>query len=391
MLKICYGLKVNRKDFKKPKGACIVLANHVSMYDFLMVMLSFYPKRLNAITAHKWFLNKPLNKLLPIMGCIPKFMFDPDVKSVIAFKTVLKRGGGVLLFPEGRCSSSQTYVGIHTATGKLIKKLGVPVVSCYIEGAEICMAHWRKKTRFGRVQLTYKNLFTEDDLKNMSVDEINTTIDNRLSGNDNTTTRKKPLSTLWSRDLSEGLHHLLYYCPKCEQEYSMQTMDNTITCSVCGNSATYDRFGTLTPIGDSVFDDSIPINFRNQVKHEMRLLHKDMTPIEVKVTMRNPSPVSGGGMIDVGVGTMSLDTKGWTFEGTLSEEATTLLFPVDTIPAISYDHNDNFQIYHNGMYYMFIPEDPIKCLKYVILTECAHRRFASKVLMTLGKDSGFAE
>jgi len=62
---------------------------------------------------------------------------------------------------------------------------------------------------------------------------------------------------------------------------------------------------------------------------------------------------------------------------------------VDNVPAITYEHHDNFQIYSNGIYYTFVPEDLKKCLKYVILTECAHWKFSSRVLMTPGKNSGY--
>ena len=141
VLKFCFRLKVVDKDLKMPKGPYIIMSNHHTMIDFLMVMLSFYPRRLNAVGAQKWYLYKPLHKLLPMMGVIPKNMFDPDIRSIIGIKTVVNRGDGILLFPEGRCSSSNAYVGMHKSTGKLIKKFGVPVISAYIEGANVCMPH----------------------------------------------------------------------------------------------------------------------------------------------------------------------------------------------------------------------------------------------------------
>jgi len=389
LLKLFFKLDVDRKNFVKPEGPHIILSNHYTMIDFFLVMLSLYPHRLNAVGAQKWFLYKPLNTLLPIMGVIPKNMFDPDVRSIISIKTVLNRGDGILLFPEGRCSSSQTYTGIHKSTGKLIHKFCVPVISSYLEGAPVCVPHWRKGFRFGRIRVTHKNLFSVDDIKAMSIDEINAVIDARLSGAEGVSLPKKPFQTVWSKRLAEGLHQILYYCPKCEKEFTMTSEGCSIRCTACGNEAVMDREAKLTPTPGSVAENEISLWFRDQVRHEMRSLSEDMEPIIENVKVRTPSPEPGGGMVETGAGVMRLDPKGWHFEGELKGEQVSLFFPVETVPAMSYDHNDNYQIYYGGEYYMFVPEDPRKCIKYVILAECFHWKFAAKPLMTPGKDSGY--
>ena len=389
VLKVCFRLKVDRKDLDLPKGPHIILSNHVTMYDFLLVMLPLYPHRLNAVTAQKFFLYRPLHRLLPILGCIPKNMFDSDIRSVMSMKSVLKAGNGVLLFPEGRCSSSHEYMGMHKAAGKLIKNLGAPVVSCYMEGAATCMAHWRKGVRYGRIRVTYKNLFSTDDIKSMSVEEINAAVDARLSGAEGAFPPGKPFRTFGTRQLAEGLHQVLYYCPKCGREFTMTTKGNMITCSECGNAAIMDREARLTPTDSSIAHEEIPLWFRDQVRHEMSSLGEDMEPIIEKVKVRTPAPKPGDGMIESGYGTMRLDPRGWHFDGVLSGKNVSLFFPVETVPAISYDHSDNFQIYSGGSYFQFVPEDPRKSIKYFILAECLHWKFSSKIVMTPGVNSGF--
>ena len=390
-LKICFRLKVERENLELPKGPYIILSNHLTMLDFLLAMLPLYPHRLNAVTAQKWFLNKPLHKLLPVVGCIPKNMFDPDVRSIIGMKTVINRGDGLLLFPEGRCSSSHEYVGMHKSTGKMIKKFGVPVISCYLEGADICLPHWRKGFKSGRIRVTYKNLFSVEDIQSLSIEEINTVIDARLSGAEGAlpVPSDRPFQTFSSKNLAEGLHFILYYCPKCGMEFTMMTEGNTIRCTSCGNEAIVDRKLNLFPTEGSIAEEEISLWYRDQVRHEMKLLHEDMEPIIEKVKVRTPSPEPGGGVIESGSGTIKIDPKGWHFNGEISGEHVSKFFPVETVPAISYDHNDNFQIYYAGEYYMFTPEDPKKCIKYVIIAEGLHRKFSPNVLMTPGKNSGF--
>jgi len=251
------------------------------------------------------------------------------------------------------------------------------------------MPHWRKGFRCGRIRATFRNLFSEDDIKSMSIDEINAAIDARLSGDEGALPVKKPFKTLGKKRLAEGLHQILYYCPKCDMEFTMTSEGNTLRCTACGNEVTMDREAKLTPAPGSFAEEEIPLWYREQVRRVMKSVSADMEPIVESVRVRTPSSEPGGGMVENGSGTMRIDPEGWHFDGEISGEKISRFFPVDIVPAMSYDHNDNYQIYHGGEYYMFIPEDPRKCIRYMILAECLHWKFASKVLITPSKNNGF--
>jgi 1-acyl-sn-glycerol-3-phosphate acyltransferase/ribosomal protein L37AE/L43A len=386
VLKTFFNLKVDRSGYRPPKGPFIVLCNHISFMDFLLVMLTVYPRRLNAVTAQKFFLHRPLDKFLPVMGCIPKNLFDPDIRAVMGVKTVLKRGGRILIFPEGRCTVAGDYMGMHKATGKLVKKLEVPVISCRIEGSYTCMPFWRKGIRFGQTRVTLANLFSADDIKDMPVEEINRRIDARLSGAD--MPPPKPLRTFLSRRLAEGLHNILYLCPKCGRELTLKTKGCTIWCTACGNTATMDKYAKLTPAPGSAVPEDVQSWYREQTEYEMGLLHEDMEPLSVQVTVRTPGP-PGSGMKPCGDGLLTFCPEGWRYEGGLSGERADLFFPVDTVPAMPFDPDEDFQIYANGQFYDFMPEDGRLCAKYATIGECAYWRFAGNVQMTPGRNGGF--
>jgi len=388
LLKLLFRLEVDRKNYNVPEEPFIVISNHSSFMDFLIVMLALYPRKFNAITAQKFFLYKPLDKLLPMMGCIPKNLFDPDVRSIIGIKTVLKRGDNILLFPEGRCACDGVYAGMHKSTGKLIKKLGVPVVSSSIDGAYKCMPFWRDGIRTGRVRITIANLFSPESLEALSIDEINNAVDKRL-GRDDDAPIKKPLRTSGSRRLAEGLQYILYWCPKCSSEFTTETKGCTIRCTACGNSAELDCEMNFIPAPDCVIPKDIHEWYKEQARHEAKQLHEDMEPISVFVNVLLPSNVPGGGMDRCGSGTISLDPKGWHYNGELKGEQVSLFFPIDTVPALPIDPNDVFQIYANGTFYMFSPEEKRRCIKYSVIGECAYWKFASPIQMTPRKDSGF--
>jgi len=388
VMKLLFHLKVDRKGYTPPKGPFIVVSNHGSFMDFLVVMLSLYPRRFNAVTAQKFFLYKPLHKLLPMMGCIPKNLFDPDVRSIIGIKSVLKRGDRVLLFPEGRCECDGEYAGIHKSTGKLIKKLAVPVVSTSVDGAYKCMPFWRDGLRTGRVRITLANLFSQEDLQSLSIDEINDALDKRLGRGDELPP-KKPFRTFGRKRLAEGLQYILYWCPKCGREFTTETSGCIIRCSSCNNAAEVDRDMSLKPTPGSTVPEDVHAWYREQARNEARKLHDGMEPVSVSVNVRLPSETPGGGMDTCGSGIISLDPKGWRFEGELKGERVSLFFPIDTVPALPIDPNDVFQIYAHGTFYMFSPEEKRRCVKYSVIGECAYWKFASNVQMTPRRDSGF--
>jgi len=389
VLKIFYRLAADRKSYKPPKGPFAVICNHVSFMDFLLVMLTIYPRRLNAVAAQKFYFYSPLHKLLPFMGCIPKNLFDPDIRSIIGMKTVLKRGGRVLLFPEGRCTVHGPYMGIHKTTGNLLKNLGVPVISCYIEGAYTCMPFWRKGAKFGRTRVTLANLFAAEDLRDMTPDEINAAVDRRLGGAD-TAPFPKPFCVFRAKRLLEGLENIIYYCPDCGGEFTLKTKNNTVYCEKCGSSAVMDRYAALKPANErSAVPKSVQAWYKAQAAYEMRSLKEGMEPIKTRAKVRTRADKPGKGLKESGFGTLTLDPSGWRYEGALDGEDVNLFFPLESVPALPFDPNDNFQIYSGGTFYAFTPENARACSKYATIGECMYQRFSAASQMTPGYDSGF--
>ena len=388
LLKILFRLETDRRDYDPPIGPFLVVSNHSTFMDFLVVMLSIYPRRLNAVTAQKFFLYKPLHWLLPVVGCIPKKLFEPDMRSIHGIKTVLKRGDRILIFPEGRCSTDGAYAGIHRSTGKLIKNLGVPVIGCHIDGAYTCMPYWRKGFRTGRARVKIAGLFSQEDIEKLSVDEINDALDVRLSGSDMPPPRRS-IRTFRARRLIEGLQGIIYWCPKCMEEFTLETKGNTIRCTSCGNEAVMDRTARLTPSPGSTVPENVQRWFSEQTRFEMRRLREDMEPIVEQVTVRIPASEPGKGVIPGGAGTLKLTPKGWYYTGEMSGESVDLFFPIESVPAVPFDPNNNFQIYAKGSFYMFTPRDARMSMKYALLGECMHRRFSPSIVLTPGVNDGF--
>jgi 1-acyl-sn-glycerol-3-phosphate acyltransferase len=378
-LKVVFRLQADKRGFCPPKAPFVALCNHVSFMDFVIVLLSLYPRRFNAVAAYKFFCHRPLHRFLPLMGAIPKTLFEPDPCAVLDMLSVIRRGGRLLLFPEGRCSIDGSYSGILRSTGKLLKTLGVPVISCRIEGAYSCMPFWRKGFRPGRERVTIRNLFSAGDVAALTADELNARIDAALGGEEDET-----LGVYRQKRLAEGLHHILYHCPACGGEFCTETAGNRIRCAACGAEAELDRAGNLRSGG--VLPGSVRQWFAAQIQREGEALGGGAEPLRFRVTLRTPDR-PGRGLKHSGQGVLSLDRRGWQYSGGLDGAQTVLTFPLRTVPALTFDPNDNVQVYSNGQFYVFTPENPWACCKLSVLGECAHWRFAGRAQLT---PSGYA-
>lgn len=398
-LKIFFKLEIVKSDFNPPKGPIIAVCNHGSFMDFAVSMLSLYPLKFNAVAAQKFFYYKPLHRFLPMMGCIPKNLFDADIRTIVGIKKVLERGDNVILFPEGRCECDGSYAGIHTATGKLLKKLKVPVVSCSIDGAYGCMPFWRKGMRFGRVRIVLSDLFTSWDLHRLSAVDINKAIDSRLS-REQDAPPTRPLGAFFNRKLAEGLENILYWCHNCGAEFSTQTSGNLITCKACGNIAQLDGDMNFSPVGTkSTAVSNVHEWFKAQAKYEAERLSEyaerikgEASPapyVTVNVDVRLPSEIPGAGMVKSGSGVIKMDCNGWHFDGQLRGGQASLHFPFAAAPALPIDPDDVFQIYSGGVFYCFVPERPREVIKYSVIGECAYWLFTDEPCMTPRYDSGF--
>ena len=387
LLKLLFHLEIDKKSLDLPKGPFIVLGNHLAFIDFLATMTALFPHRVNTVAAHRYFHYRVLNKLLPTMGCIPKNLFDPDVRAVMSIMSVLKRGDIILMYPEGRCTVAGEYMGIHKAAAKLIKKLKVPVVASRIDGSYTCMPFWRKGMRLGQVRLRLTNLFSAEDTQTLSLDEINHAIDIRLNGED-APLRELP-RTFRARQLAEGLEKILYYCVKCGEEFTLETNGNTIRCTHCGNTATMDRAAQLIAAPGSIAPQTAQDWYREQSRYEMEKLHEDMEPIVFEVAVRMPAPISGGGFEMCGSGVMTMTPKGWQYDGDLHDEPFSMFLPMELVPVLPFDPDDDIQISNNGNFYLFMPKDARTTSKYATIGECAYWRFVSDIQMTPGKNSGF--
>lgn len=134
-----------RHHFDSIKGPCIVVANHTSMADAMLVQYALPQRvRFNIYTgaaADRWFVKRDDRK---------EWVFKPWYQSLALGSFPIQRGGGsralehshwlldqganLMIFPEGTRSTSRAMARFRHGVAILALQHNVPVVPCYLTG-----------------------------------------------------------------------------------------------------------------------------------------------------------------------------------------------------------------------------------------------------------------
>lgn len=233
------GVNFNRKE------PYIMLANHTFMFDVVHVPLRF--RIVPFIIASQTLFTKQPEKFLvsQVAHVIPKAKGKSDLKAVMQIYSVIKRGYPVLIFPEGNTTFYGETGHIEKATMKLIKKLGLDVITCQVKGGYLSKPRWATgKRRRRKIELFYNKTISKEEIKDMSVDEVSRLIHNALKHNDYDYQRDKMFAHP-GKALAEGIENVVYICPHCQAVNTIVSDHNKILCTACKKEGHMDQYGFI--------------------------------------------------------------------------------------------------------------------------------------------------
>lgn len=223
----------------------IVLSNHTTDYDPIFVAMSF-PKFMHFVASEHVARWKFLSTLI-------NFAFAPiwRYKGSVAASTVInvfkkiKEKKNVAIFAEGARTWDGITGPILPSTGKMVKKARSALVTYKIVGGYFASPRWsQSNTRKGYVHGAPVNIYTMEQLETMSVDEINAAINRDLYEDAYERQLQEP-KKYTGKDLAKYMENLLFICPKCGKIDTIQSHDDTVTCSACDLSFKYNEYGML--------------------------------------------------------------------------------------------------------------------------------------------------
>lgn len=305
--------KFTTQGMERVKGQpCLILMNHSSFIDLMMVSRIFYPRPYGIVCTSDGFVGKEW--LMRLLGCIPTQKFVSDVTLIRDMEYMLKvKKASVLMYPEASYSFDGTATPLPRKMGVLLKKLGVPVVTVITQGAfardPLYNGLQKRKVRTS-AQVTC--LATAEEIKAKTVRELDEMLDEAFSF-DNFAWQRDNNIQITEPFRADGLERILYKCPHCRAEGEMVGKGVTLRCGHCGKTWELDTLGQLKATQGETEYSHIPDWYAWERQEVRRELEEGSYRLETDVDI--------GMMVDfkaiymVGTGHLSHTQEGFRLTG----------------------------------------------------------------------------
>lgn len=238
--------KCNKIGMEKlgKKEPCLVLMNHSSFIDLEIVSTVLFPRCFNIVTTSDAFVG--LNWILRLIGCIPtkKFIADTNLVRDMIY-TVKELKSSVVMYPEASYSFDGTATPLPDSIGRLVKMLGVPVVTIRTYGAFARQPLYNGlRKRKVNVSADMKYLLSSKEIGEKTAEEIQNIVQAEFAF-DNFKWQQDNQVSIQEDSRAEGLERVLYKCPQCLAEGEMIGQGSELSCKHCGKQYELTEYGYM--------------------------------------------------------------------------------------------------------------------------------------------------
>lgn len=367
--------KVRPGDYK---GAYLVVSNHASRLDYIYTGLAFLPHRLNFVAGYNEFFRSHLAGVFKLLQVIPKRNFTPDLHTVKEIMRIIRADGRVILFPEGMSSIGGGNQPCAIGGGKLIKKLGVPVLCCRIKGGYLTNTKYCLDERRGRVEIEVDELFTPEQLRELPPERIQQMLDEAIAHDDYAWNKTARVRYEGHGRMAQDMHTLLFMCPRCGAAHTMKGEGEVIRCTACGNGATLNACYDLVPLEEDCVLPETPKAWWDWQREQVRA-RVACEGFELRERVRLGTLPKYELLRDqktseiTGEGELVLNAEGLCFTGTNNGEPFGFSLSTAELPTYGMCTDvTRFYTFWRGEFYEFYPEGETVAL-WLMATEELHR------------------
>ena len=357
--------KIVRNEIKGKKGPFVVIANHEAMLDFVN-LIGMRARPMSFVISQSFFNAMPLKGFMAKMGVIPKQQFQTTPKDMKLIKAVIDEGEAVVIYPSGLMCEDGLNTPIPSATYKFLKWLGVDVYAAKESGTYFAMPKWAKGMRPGKTYMDIYQLFSKEELAAADIEEVRAKA-NEVLVFDAYRDQEQLRAKYKSGDNLEGLEHVLYMCPHCGAEFSMEIRDgNVICCRECGYAEMSDEFAFLhkqSEVGEEIryvsdWSKKTYLALKDKIARGLEHELAAETAFCMVDEKRNK-------FVEVGDGTVHLTRDGFAVRGTLRGEAIDITVPIAQIPTLPFSPGKYFEIQHGSVIYRCMLRDGKLTMKFI--------------------------
>ena len=369
---LVFRLKMGRNDIKDKEGPFLVIANHQCALDFVN-LIGATKRPMTFVLSKSFFSTLPIPGILNKMGIIPKQQFQTTVSDMKKMRAVVDAGQPLAIYPAGLMCEDGLSTPVPKATYKFLKWMNVDVYMARTEGSYFVMPKWSKKLRPGRTNMDITLLFTKEELAELSLDEIKERTDSVLLYDAYRDQERHPYHYASCADI-QGLEHVLYMCPHCGSEYTMQVTDaSVITCTSCGFSQKMDEHGFFH-CEDPEKEIRYVSDWSKRIYQNMEktLLQDDTMQMQANVTFRMVDETRHK-MVDVGEGSILLKRGTITLAGTIRGQEINQEVPILGIPALPFSPGKHLEVQHGEDIYRCVFKDGKPVMKFINMLKALYQ------------------
>ncbi len=134
LFKFYLGFTVVGRENVPRKGAFIMVANHTSYLDPILVGTSVY-RGLYYMARSNLFKRPCFGAIMRGLHSFPVKRSKGDLGAIKTSLNILKSGKGLVIFPEGTRAKDKNLKQAKAGTGFLVSKANVPVIPAYVGGS----------------------------------------------------------------------------------------------------------------------------------------------------------------------------------------------------------------------------------------------------------------
>ena len=171
-------------------------------------------------------------------------VFEREKGTDVLYRAIvnnIKAGVNVAMYPEGAMTNTGETGYISRRNAALVKECDCTFVTYRGRGGYLKKPRWAKNSHKGPIFGEVVNVYTKEQIRAMSEDEIYQHIIEDLYVNIYDEQRKNPHEYI-AEDPAEHAEIILYGCPKCKEIGKLRTKGDKIFCS-CGFEASIDNYG----------------------------------------------------------------------------------------------------------------------------------------------------
>lgn len=138
LAKLLFRIKIYKPD-TLPKPPYIVASNHASYLDPPLIGLVFSWDKLDFMAKRELFEGRIFGAWMRAVRCIELKRGENSIKGIREALIRVKKGGSVVIFPEGTRSPDGSLLEGKEGSGFIIHMAGVPIIPVYIEGSGVAV------------------------------------------------------------------------------------------------------------------------------------------------------------------------------------------------------------------------------------------------------------